>query len=425
MDNILLFAGTSEGRTLSHLKVMDGDSSVNLLVSIATDYGRDLLPEDGDNFTVYQGRMDREEMVAFIARHHITKIIDATHPYAVVVSDNVREAGKETGIPVYRLTREEEERPSNCISVKDSQGAVAYLAGTEGPVLITTGSKELRTYTEIPNFQERLFPRMLPDPEMMENVLGMGYRKQNLICMQGPFALETNVGMLQQIGAKYLVTKESGKAGGFSEKIQAAEKLGVTVVLIGRPQEENDISFEEAMVLCGISLPQEVASVGVISGTKTLMDSRFPMYVDVKDKPVLVVGGGKIALRRAGILRDFQCLVTVVAKEIMEGDWSNMEILEKPFEASDLEGFQMVVAATDDHGLNAHIGELCREKRIPVNVASDRTLCDFYFPGIVRAGNVTVGVIAGGKDHKKAARIREKIERLLHEEESDSREQGE
>lgn len=56
MDNILLFAGTSEGRTLSHLKVMDGDSSVNLLVRIATDYGRDLLPEDGDNFTVYQDR---------------------------------------------------------------------------------------------------------------------------------------------------------------------------------------------------------------------------------------------------------------------------------------------------------------------------------------------------------------------------------
>lgn len=430
MSNILLFAGTTEGRILSHLKVETGDPSTKLFVAIATDYGRELLPEDGEGFSVHQGRMDENAMVDFIESHHIHQIIDATHPYAVEVSENIGRARAKTGVPVYRLAREEEDFPNDCLVVPSSAGAAEYLRGTEGPVLLTTGSKELSSYTGIPDFASRLYPRMLPDPEMIQTVLDMGYRKQNLICMQGPFTEETNVAILRQMGAKYMVTKESGKVGGFPEKVAAAQKLGVKVILIKRPGEEETISFMEAVKRCGIPLPdpaEGVLSVGVIGGdppaggTKELMDSRFPMYVDVKDMPVLVVGGGKIAMRRARVLRDFQCRVTVVAKEVREGDVAEMDLRVRAFEEEDLKGMKMVVAATDDHLLNARIGEMCRERKIPVNVASDRKLCDFYFPGIVRAGNVTVGVIAGGQDHKKAAGIRERIERLLHEEESDSR----
>lgn len=431
MDKILLFGGTTEGRTLACLKVAYGDPSVELHVAIATDYGSELLPPEEEGFSVHRGRMEAEEMVDFIRDHQIDKIIDATHPYAALVSGNIRNAGEKTGTPVVRLAREEEDIPGDCITVESTGEAAAFLAGTEGPVLLTTGSKELSAYTVVPDFAERLFPRMLPDPEMIQKTLDMGYKKQNLICMQGPFGEETNLGILKQIGAKYMVTKEAGKAGGFPEKIAAAQRSGVKVVLICRPPEGETVSFGDAAKLCGIELQDGNASIGVIcgdapgegltGGTKTLMDSRFPMYVDVKDMPVLVVGGGKIAMRRAKVLRDFQCRIKVVAKEVREDDHMGMDVRIRAFEEGDLEGAKMVVAATDDHGLNARIGELCREREIPVNVASDRKLCDFYFPGIVRAGNVTVGVIAGGRDHKKAARIRERIERLLHEEESDCR----
>lgn len=431
MSKVLLFAGTTEGRILSHLKVDAGNPSVQLFVSIATDYGRELLPPDGEGFSLRRGRMDEEEIIDFIESHGIEKIIDATHPYATEVSENIRKAGKETGTPVFRLTRDEEALPSECIVVTSCEEAADYLKETEGPVLLTTGSKELSVFTGVPNFSERLFPRMLPDPDMMKTILDMGYRKQNLICMQGPFAEETNIGILRQIGAKYLVTKESGKAGGFPEKIGAAKHLGVKVILVTRPSEEKTISFEEAMKICGIPMPESASSIGIITGnpptdeaneTRNSTDSHFPLYVDVKGMPVLVVGGGKIAMRRAGVLRNFQCRITVVAKEVKsETDLKGMKVFERPFEETDLDGAKMVIAATDDEVLNARIGALCKERKIPVNVVSDKTLCDFYFPGIVRKENVTVGIIAGGRDHKKAAKVRERIERLLHEEESDCR----
>ena len=162
--------------------------------------------------------------------------------------------------------------------------AADYLKETEGPVLLTTGSKELSVFTGVPNFSERLFPRMLPDPDMMKTILDMGYRKQNLICMQGPFAEETNIGILRQIGAKYLVTKESGKAGGFPEKIGAAKHLGVKVILVTRPSEEKTISFEEANELRNL-MPESASSIGIITGnpptdeaneTRNPTDSHFP-----------------------------------------------------------------------------------------------------------------------------------------------------
>ena len=86
------------------------------------------------------------------------------------------------------------------------------------------------------------------------------------------------------------------------------------------------------------------------------------------------------------------------------------------FEEEDLDDRDLVFAATNDSDLNAQIAEKCRKKGIPVNVSSDRQLCDFYFPGIVKQGNTVIGVSASGEDHKKARRVRERIEGVLTEE---------
>lgn len=147
----------------------------------------------------------------------------------------------------------------------------------------------------------------------------------------------------------------------------------------------------------------------------------FPLYVDLSGKDILFVGGGAIAARRIAALQPFADCVTVVAPEaessVAEGTESgNVKWILREFEEEDLEGRDIVFAATDDKELNAQIAAACREKGIPVNNASDRQLCDFYFPGIVMQGETVVGVSASGEDHKKARRVRERIQEILTEE---------
>lgn len=141
----------------------------------------------------------------------------------------------------------------------------------------------------------------------------------------------------------------------------------------------------------------------------------FPMFVDLSEKRALIAGGGRIAARRAGTLSMFCGGVTVVAPEIrpeieaMEG----VTCIKRPFRAEDLEGADLAVAATDDPALNAEIGRLCRERGVTVNVASDQTLCDFYFPGVAVRGDVAIGVTASGRDHRLAAEWTRRVRELL------------
>ena len=147
----------------------------------------------------------------------------------------------------------------------------------------------------------------------------------------------------------------------------------------------------------------------------------FPLFVDMSGKDILFVGGGSIAARRIGVLQPFVEEITVVAPE---ADGRILELTEsgfvnwimRGFDEGDLEGRDIVFAATDDKELNTEIAAKCRERGIIVNVSSDKELCDFYFPGIVRQGETVIGVNASGKDHKKARRVRERIEEILTEE---------
>lgn len=144
----------------------------------------------------------------------------------------------------------------------------------------------------------------------------------------------------------------------------------------------------------------------------------FPLFIDLSEKVVLVVGAGTVAGRRAAALTRFCGHVTVVAPEIgpavqAEADAGRVTWVNRPFEPRDLEGRDLVIAATDDRALNAAIAEMCRTRGIPVNVSSDKTLCDFYFPGIVAEGDVVVGVTASGRDHRRAAAVARRVREAL------------
>ena len=147
----------------------------------------------------------------------------------------------------------------------------------------------------------------------------------------------------------------------------------------------------------------------------------FPLFVDISEKEILFVGGGKIAARRINALVPFTQRITIVAPET---DGSILGLTEegevswimREFEDEDIEEKDLVFAATDDAELNEQIALMCRQKGIQVNVSSDKNLCDFYFPGIVRQGDTVIGITASGKDHAKAKKVRERIQEILTEE---------
>lgn len=144
----------------------------------------------------------------------------------------------------------------------------------------------------------------------------------------------------------------------------------------------------------------------------------FPMFVDLSDKKIVVVGGGNIATRRIKTLLQFTRNITAVApKTTMElhelGKAGFVNLINRPVKRSDFTMAFMVIAATNDWKLNDEIYRVCKEEGIYVNVADDKSKCDFYFPGIYMQDEVVVGITASGLNHKKARKVRAAIQEAM------------
>ncbi len=237
--DILIFAGTTEGRKLAEYASEHG---IGCYVSTATEYGNSIL-EDLDGIERACGRMDAEEMGHFIRGHGIRLVIDATHPFAVKATENIKAACKAAEVRCVRCLREvtaDRMPDGNTVAVDCVERAVEYLQRTQGNILIATGSKELHLYTAIEGYEQRCFARVLSTREAVEESVRLGFQGRHLIAMQGPFSEEMNLALLHQTKAKYFVTKESGAAGGFEEKAEAARAAGAVLIVIRPPEEEGE-----------------------------------------------------------------------------------------------------------------------------------------------------------------------------------------
>ena len=270
MYKVIVFAGTTEGYEISRFL---GENQIPVLACVATEYGSRSLKESS-SLHVQAGRLDENEMKELFSREKPELVLDATHPYAAEVTRNIRKACEEAEVSYTRILRTGSGQ-QNAVYVKDIQAAAEHLKGTTGNVLLTTGSKELVAFTSVPDYKERLFARVLSLPSVIESCQALGFEGRNLIAMQGPFSMEMNRAMLTQYECRYLVTKDSGKAGGFLEKIQAAEACGATVVIIGRPLAEEGLSLRECRHMLieryGLTRKQKVTLLGIGMGSpKTL-----------------------------------------------------------------------------------------------------------------------------------------------------------
>ena len=146
--------------------------------------------------------------------------------------------------------------------------------------------------------------------------------------------------------------------------------------------------------------------------------NKFPMYVDLSDKKIVIAGGGNIGCRRVKTLIGFCDHITVVSPKILpciEPYIKDKKIrwADKNIDVDDIKDADIVIAATNDNELNKKIYLYCREKGITVNNASDQNECDFQFPAVIKFENIVIGLNSGGTDHKKVKKFREKLENFL------------
>lgn len=267
MYNVCIFAGTTEGRRLVEL-LSTGDGHV--YACTATEYGGELVAH-GENITVSSQRLSTDEMTVLFEHERFDLVVDATHPYAWAVTENIVVACEQTKTKYMRINRGADALPEDAIVVASIDDAAKHLDAVSGSALIVTGSKELLPYTSIQGWQKRLHFRVLPTQESIAACVKAGISPANIIAMQGPFSKELNAALIRSTGARYLVTKSSGASGGFFEKLEAARETGAIPIVIGRPSEQDGLLLDEAAsVLCArfnITCLPRVSVIGIGMGS--------------------------------------------------------------------------------------------------------------------------------------------------------------
>jgi precorrin-6x reductase len=254
----MVFAGTTEGRQFAVEFMRTAQNPYRMTVYTATEYGGELLREalgpgesGAADIEVRTGRLDAEEMRAEMLRFKPDFVVNCTHPHARAVTENIRAACGEACCRYLRLQRGAAGKPQDgAVYVDTMEAAAEFLKQRPGRILVTTGSKETEPLAR-DELRDRVFLRILPLEEGIQKCRALGFKVKNLICMQGPFSEDLNRAMLRQIGASYLLTKESGDGGGFAEKLSAAALEGVTAVVIRQPTEEAGYTLGEILPILG------------------------------------------------------------------------------------------------------------------------------------------------------------------------------
>ncbi|MBR3537675.1 MAG: precorrin-6A reductase [Eubacterium sp.] len=264
MSRVFLFAGTSEGRRLARRL---GAAGITVTISVATEYGAELLSDSGlgESVTVLRGRMSRDEMEQAIREAAPEIVVDATHPYALAVSENIRNAAEAASVSCLRLLRKTKDSPSQKVFLFQNYGEVIQaLRHTAGNILLTTGVNSLAEFAAEPELKDRLFVRVLPGSESITACEEAGIHGRQIIAMQGPFSREMNRATIHDFEIRHLVTKQSGRPGGFEEKVFAAQETGAALYIVGAPEEEG-ISYAEVLDRLGELLSVDLRETITIS----------------------------------------------------------------------------------------------------------------------------------------------------------------
>ena len=270
-DKVLLFGGTTEARDILNHKIP-------AIYSVVSDYGAELV-KNIPGVEILIGRLNEDDMINLIKSRKIKYVIDATHPYAVDASKNIKSACQKTNSELLRVIRPENNFEHENITRVDSiHEAVKILRELDGNIFIATGSKDLEFLKE---FSERAYIRVLPDSEILARCEALGFRAGHVIAMQGNFSYELNKSMFEAVNAKILLTKDGGSIGGIRSKIDAAKFLNMKIILIDRPiKNESGVDVRHAILWARRKL-------------NLTRPPLFPLMLNLEDEKILIIGGGK------------------------------------------------------------------------------------------------------------------------------------
>jgi len=249
MADVMVIAGTSDARQIIERLLL---KDVTVTATVATGYGSQLLTSH-PKLQVCQGRLSGAEITNLLIQLKAKCLIDASHPFAREVSINSVQACIAAKIPYLRFEREGIAAPENenVIHVADFHQAARKASEMEGNILLTIGSNNLEVFTKsIPDYEKRLFARVLPESGVIAKCEAAGLTASNIIAIKGPFSEEMNYEMIRYCNARILVTKDSGNAGGVDNKLKAAGRAGIDVILIKKPDIHygNTVSTIDAVI---------------------------------------------------------------------------------------------------------------------------------------------------------------------------------
>lgn len=243
MSEIIVFGGTAEGRLLAEFCA---ENRINAEICVTTQYGAELLPES-PYIKIITGKLDKNQMTELFRKNKYRYIVDATHPYAVEVTKNIKSASTRTG-EYLRLIRANSaiygETADNMYDI------VKLLNQNNKTILSTLGSKELQVLTKVENFYKRIWVRVLPAENIADFCINLGFDKNKIILEKGPFSEKKNINHIKMSGAEILLTKESGTTGGYPEKVSACQKCGTEIITLKRPV-ENGYNIEYIKKIIG------------------------------------------------------------------------------------------------------------------------------------------------------------------------------
>lgn len=235
---ILVIGGTSDSYQIIESLIA---KNKKVLTTVTTDYGQKLIKEKF-KIPVLKKRMTAEELLQLIKAKKITEIIDSSHPFAEKITKNALKAAAAAEIEYIRFERENLDLKKyynsgvKIIEVANYQKA-AEKAREYEKIFLTTGSNNIEIFIkEIPNYQKRLFLRIMTFPAFIKKLIKKGIPPANLIAVKGPFNKDFNQAIFKNFAADLVITKASGKSGGLKSKIEAAAELNLTVLVIQRPK---------------------------------------------------------------------------------------------------------------------------------------------------------------------------------------------
>ena len=242
MNKIIIFGGTTEGKELA---IDLAKAQIPSIYLVATDYGK-MVIDDDPFIDVRIGRLDSGQMKELFEKEKPLAIVDSTHPYAELVKKEIDDARKNlSDIRFFRVHRSNEKiDASDARFFESARDCAKALLETKGAVFLTTGSKDIPEFCREKSLLERLVVRVIPNSESLKICYDNGLLGKQIIAMQGPFSYDVNLSFFKNYDAKVVVLKESGKAGGELERIQAARDVGAQIFIIKRPVEAAGEDYE-------------------------------------------------------------------------------------------------------------------------------------------------------------------------------------